>query len=1285
MINNLTKAAVFLSIIASSLHSQVPEHVKVPYHNLLTMINSREFQAAILQGKKLIAQEPDFIKTYELMVTAYTQLRTIEKGRAYFDAIAVQYPDNSNAIYALGLCAKEQGDCVTAIKRFKTCIDLQPDAAEPFVKLVECYAIQDSLKAARDFLLAAQNKDSCNAAIFYGLACTFEKEKEYDKAAAAFAQSIALDSSLIDAYYRQGLILQNQKKFAETLHVWQPAQKKAIELHDVRYEAALHGTIGNVYRELGEYSIALSCHQRALELASQLDDLVQKGTHLNNIGNSYKDLGQSQKALDYFDQAIQIAVAENDSLFLEALYGNKSAALADLSRARESIEYAQKALKMAHSRGDTVKIAGYFWSMGVAHTGLANMDSALFYYNKALIIKEAQGDLAAVCSLLSNIGTVYRNKGDIDKAIAAMHKALTVAVQIENKHQELSTLGGLGYAYAGYGVYDKAAEYLKKAVALSDSLGESKFKGTYLGNLGVIYKIWGDYEKAVEYINRAVRFDLSGQNWRAVVRHYGNLANIHEIRGDFVKALDTNYKNLSLSDSIGARDYSAMLTGNIGVIYDKIGDYEKAIHFCEKALEHSRSIPLKAYLPSVLANLASIYHNTGHDSLALACLQESLELSREIKNKEKQFQALRVIGDIYQHKQNFQKAEESYNEAWALIKEVKSLQEEGRIKIRIGDIYFHQKKFDKAASFYHDAFNIAERINAFDLEYMALSKIADTDAALGKFDAAIHHYDQAIQKIESVRGKLHISSYRTMFMENKIQVYEEIIALLIQLGRFEEAYDYLQRFRLRSFLEILSPDRIDYTQGISPDLHAKLKHSESCLRLLYEKIGAENQKEPRDEQLLQSLSDSLDIVRRGHENLWNDIRELHPNYAQQYGMGTPSTLKHLTSTMPNDVFLLEYFIFSDMVAAWIINKDTFSCHVLGRDGAKINKYIEEMRSPFIEAKKNRLVNLADVSFDAESAFKLYQNIFQPLEKYLNPQKHIIIIPDGFLHYLPFEALVTTIKYRKHDTNVIFSRYKNMTYLIEKYSISYLPSAALLRQDAKCGETTSNTFKMLAIGRPDFGAFAEDKSPDSSFYAQGLKGVLSKSGHQLLFRKLRSRDAEAVSQIMTPSLLFTDKDATEINFKKECPNKAHLYLSTHALVEENRPLYSLLAMAQAPSEEDDGFIHTFEIFNLNLKTELVTLSACETGLGKLSRGEGFIGLTNAFFYAGAHSLLVSLWSVEESTSELMTLFYSSIRKNKTKADALRRAKLALIKMTHNGISFSNPYLWAPFVLIGDWRN
>ncbi|UCE20631.1 MAG: CHAT domain-containing protein [Gemmatimonadota bacterium] len=202
----------------------------------------------------------------------------------------------------------------------------------------------------------------------------------------------------------------------------------------------------------------------------------------------------------------------------------------------------------------------------------------------------------------------------------------------------------------------------------------------------------------------------------------------------------------------------------------------------------------------------------------------------------------------------------------------------------------------------------------------------------------------------------------------------------------------------------------------------------------------------------------------------------------------------------------------------------------------------------------------------------------------------------------------------------------------------------------------------------------------------MRYFISDYGFGWVFKPLPKSEEEIheITRIMKPSQKFLKGQAKEEFFKQDAEEFEIIHLATHGILEEKQPLYSRIILAQDDDPAEDGFLQTFEIFNMDLKADLVVLSACETGLGELSMGEGLIGLTRAFLYAGVQSVIVSLWSVEESTSQLMKHFYQNLKDGMNKTEALRQAKIKLIHTREEGLSYAHPFLWAPFVLVGDWK-
>ncbi|MCL5992140.1 MAG: CHAT domain-containing protein, partial [Bacteroidetes bacterium] len=582
---------------------------------------------------------------------------------------------------------------------------------------------------------------------------------------------------------------------------------------------------------------------------------------------------------------------------------------------------------------------------------------------------------------------------------------------------------------------------------------------------------------------------------------------------------------------------------------------------------------------------------------------------------------------------------------------------------------------------FENARNIAEKMDDFEAIYKVLSRIGDVYYSLGKQEEALKYYKSSIEKSDLVRENLEIESYKTSFMEGKYSEYESLISLLIEMKKYDDAYNYLQRFRMRNFLDMMSPDRLTHDVGIPAQMHELYKNTELRMRNfnLYNAYEKSKNPDKQDLKIISEINDSLKIVKTELEELIDEIRLNNPRWAEVTGNAkTPELMDIQQKSLRYGETIVEYYISDATVAAWIIKKDTVNFIKLTTNRKEIEKLVTAFRQPFIDAKEGKINNLADISFNIEKSNKLYKKIFKPIEKFLPQNTELIIVPDGILHYLPFDALVTNKEKMSGDQNVVFSRYENIHYLIEKYPITYVPSASILALSKKPTTTPNeqNKGKLLAFGSPDFGPYLKKDTESENKY-----NFVLKNSKGLVFKSLSDKDVIEVSNIVKPSAKFIGKEATEKKFKENAKYYPYIYLSTHAIADEIQPMYSLIALAQDDSLQEDGLLHTYEVYNMQLNADLVTLSACETGLGKITHGEGIIGLTRSFLYSGASSVLVSLWSVDESTSTIMKFFYQNIINGLSKSEALRQAKLKLIKTRENSISFSHPYLWAPFILIG----
>jgi len=255
-------------------------------------------------------------------------------------------------------------------------------------------------------------------------------------------------------------------------------------------------------------------------------------------------------------------------------------------------------------------------------------------------------------------------------------------------------------------------------------------------------------------------------------------------------------------------------------------------------------------------------------------------------------------------------------------------------------------------------------------------------------------------------------------------------------------------------------------------------------------------------------------------------------------------------------------------------------------------------------------------------------------------------------------------------------FRNARFLLEDYQISYVPSASVLNSQLK-KEYVYTPYDLLALGNPDYSGLdvKDTLSLSSPAYIRGLKNLQPLPHAQT--------EVIQISKILSTlkSKIFVNEYASEENFKAFAKNSRILHLATHFMTNDREPLYSKIALANDSTSKEDGFLQPFEIFNMQLNADLVVLSACNTALGEISKGEGIIGVTRAFQYAGIPSLLVSQWNVDDkATSIIMTSFYTYLKEGFSKNKALQQAKLDYLKSAKG--KFNNPFYWAPFILIGN---
>jgi CHAT domain-containing protein len=488
--------------------------------------------------------------------------------------------------------------------------------------------------------------------------------------------------------------------------------------------------------------------------------------------------------------------------------------------------------------------------------------------------------------------------------------------------------------------------------------------------------------------------------------------------------------------------------------------------------------------------------------------------------------------------------------------------------------------------------------------------------------------------------------------DKRIDAYHYLINLLVTYLQSNpekeyrlEAYNYLEKAKARSFLDSLVLSRIDINQGIDPELLNREKElMNDHSKLISKLLAAEHAPEEKN-LILEQIKEKENEM----DTLTSEMRTKSPAYAAI----NPEiiTIKEIQETLlENNTAFFEYCIGKDHSYAFVITKKDLKIFPIPeRD--KIKKTVSDYLKD-ISDKDNK---------NFQAGYELFKTLVLPgLEKNI---KTIIFIPDDILHFLPFETLIT--KKEKDD------------WLIKNFKIAYAPSVSSLREiiHRKKLYKKKPQMNILALGDPDFGYLENGGNENDA-----IKEFFSNESINLSRLKYSGRELDEISTLF-------DKSKQKI-FKREYASKEQLknntlgefkiiHFATHSIIDDKIPSRSSIVLS-FKNQNEDGLLQMREIYNLKLNSDLVTLSACETGLGEFIRGEGIEGINRAFFSAGTSAVLMSLWAVNDQAScQLMERFYRHLKSSESIMDALRKVKLEMID---SGV-LSHPYYWAGFIVSG----
>jgi CHAT domain-containing protein/uncharacterized protein HemY len=953
---------------------------------------------------------------------------------------------------------------------------------------------------------------------------------------------------------------------------------------------------------------------------------------------------------------------------------------------RKAIAKLEEALKLYREAGETSGQAASLFALGKAYSDLGENQKALDYYSQSLPLSRALGDRTIEATTLNNIGQVYSDLGEKQKALDYYSQSLPPRRVVGDAKGEAVTLNNIGLVYSELGEKQKALEYYNKSLPLSRAAGDAKGEATTLDNIGSVYSDLGQKQKALEYYSQSLPLRRAVGDRGGEAATLNNLGTLASDLGEKQKALEYFGQSLPLIRAVGHRRGEATILSNIGKVYDDLGEKQKALEYYSQSLPLRRAAGDSSGEATTLNNIGKVYDDLGEKQKALQYYSQSLPLIRAVGDAKGEATILNNIGKVYSDLREQQKALQYYSQSLPLIRAVGDRRGEAITLSNIGKVYSELGEKQKALEYLSQSLPLSRAVGDAQGEAITLSNIASVKRDRGNLTEALTDIESCLKIIESLRTKIASPELRTSYFATVQNYYQFYIDLLMQLHKTQpksgydtKAFEASERSRARSLLELLKEANADIRQGVAPELLQRERNLQQQLDAL-EKQRIEVLTRPNHTRAQEAeLEQQRQTLIAQYQDIQTQIRTTSPRYAA-LTQPQPLTLPQIQQQiLDENTILLQYSLGKERSYLWAVTKNNITSYELPKAAD-----IQQAARDFLGAVTNQIYRDLPKKV-AEANNPLSQIILQPAAAQL-AKKRLLIVGDGILNYLPFAALSLP------ETS---GQNRNPPLIVD-HEIVQLPSAStlgILRQNYSDRQAPTRTLAILAD--PVFSGNDERiKNSSSATTQQAVESAnpglsRSRGNNNVQFNRLKFTRQEAqIIQALVPANSRTESlDFAASRATATSPNLSQykiIHFATHGLANSAHPELSgiVMSLVDENGKALNGFLRLTDIFNLKLAAELVVLSACQTGLGQNIQGEGMVGLTRGFMYAGAQRVVVSLWSVDdEGTATLMSSFYQGmLKKGLTPAAALRAAQLEMLQQEE----WRSPYYWAAFTLQGEWR-
>ena len=893
-----------------------------------------------------------------------------------------------------------------------------------------------------------------------------------------------------------------------------------------------------------------------------------------------------------------------------------------------AIEIYEELLVLLDGENDRFSKAYIFIRLGVARSSLGEKRLALENYEQALQLFETLDDAKGQATALRGIGGIYNFIGEKQAALAQYERALSLQREIGDKQDEAATLSDMGSVYQSIGEQQKALEHYEQALLIQKEIGNREGEAATLSNMGAVYYAVGELEKALNQYEMSLAINRDLGNRIAELSLLNNAALVYKSLGDSAKALSNYESALTIAQQMGSRASEATLLNNIAGVYREADELEKALDYYLRSLPLLVEVGNKPAEAATLSNLGTVYDALGQPEEALTYHEQALPMLRAVGDRPSEASTLNNLAVLYNSTGEEDKALEYYEQSLTILREVGDRPDEA---VTLGNIALLRRKQNQLPQ-------------------------------------ALENISQAIALIEDIRTGIGADDLRANYFATVQHYYQLKANILMQMGEPEAAFETSEAARARVLVELLNEANVNVREGVPPELLAEEDALKEQLLALDRQYAALRSREHEYEEVATLDKQSDDILQQMDRTL-SKIRQVSPAYAEILQPQPLSLTQIQNQVLDQETVLMQYLLGEAQSYLWIVGANGFESYTLPS-----RREIETVARQFRSATSTN----SPASAVNRKGKELTALILPELPTWVEG-KRLIISGDGVLSELAFSALPIP---NKEDYTPLLIEHEVLTQ-------SSVSSVSTLRQQFAQRETLDPSVFVLAD--PVYriqdervsGNSAQPSSSDNSVTERNLRDLDLRDIKRLPFTRTEAESILAAARNLKQEKAIGFDASYERFLSENLSDYSIVHLATHGFINPINPQLSGVVLNLVTPEgnlQDNGFLRLHDIFNLDLNAELVVLSACQTGLGENISGEGIVGLSRGFMYAGAERVLVSLWNVnDESTAALMGAFYRyMLEDNMPPAAALRAAQ------KEQWLAGESPYKWAAFTLQGEWQ-